>query len=95
MLKSELRIKWNREKKRISDQNKSIYEQRIAEIKQLLENYELDAIIVNHDDEYLSYELNESQERIKYLFDVSKDNNFLYKSNFKPFVIFVPTQVER
>ena len=51
----------------MSDQNKSIYEQRIAEIKQLLENYELDAIIVNHDDEYLSYELNESQERIKYI----------------------------
>ena len=67
MLKSELRIKWNRAKKRMSDQNKSIYEQRIAEIKQLLENYELDAIIVNHDDEYLSYELNESQERIKYI----------------------------
>ena len=51
----------------MSEQNKNSYRVKINEILELLEESELDALIVPHDDEYLSYELNEDQERLKFL----------------------------
>lgn len=51
----------------MSDQNKNTFQQRINALKDLLEHANLDALIVTHDDEYLSYELNEDQERLKYI----------------------------
>lgn len=51
----------------MSDLNESIYHQRIQILCELLEEDQLDALIVTHDDEYLSYELNEDEERLKYI----------------------------
>ena len=51
----------------MSDLNESIYHQRIQRLCELLEEDQLDALIVTHDDEYLSYELNEDEERLKYI----------------------------
>ena len=51
----------------MSDQNKNIYEQRVQKLRDILVEQDLDALIVTHDDEYLSYELNEDGERIKFL----------------------------
>ena len=45
----------------MSDLNESIYHQRIQRLCELLEEDQLDALIVTHDDEYLSYELNEDE----------------------------------
>ena len=51
----------------MSDQNNSVFEQRVASLRELLDQNDLDALIVSHDDEYLSYELNEDEERLKYI----------------------------
>jgi Xaa-Pro aminopeptidase len=51
----------------MSDQTKQIYQERVEALQAHLNRFDLDAIIIPHDDEYLSYELNESQERIKYI----------------------------
>lgn len=51
----------------MSDLNKSIFVQRTDLLIEQLSRLELDALIIPHDDEYLSYELNDDQERIKYL----------------------------
>ncbi len=51
----------------MSEQSKSIYSSRINAILELLDEHELDALIVTHDDEYLSYELNDDKQRLKYL----------------------------
>lgn len=51
----------------MSDQNNNIFEKRVNALCLLLEQLNLDALIVNHDDEYLSYELNPDEERIKYI----------------------------
>lgn len=51
----------------MSDQNNSVFEQRVASLRELLDKNDLDALIVSHDDEYLSYELNEDEERLKYI----------------------------
>ena len=49
----------------MSDQNNSVFEQRVASLRELLDQNDLDALIVSHDDEYLSYELNEDEENIR------------------------------
>lgn len=51
----------------MSDQNNSVFEQRVASLRELLDQNDLDGLIVSHDDEYLSYELNEDEERLKYI----------------------------
>ena len=51
----------------MSDQNNSVFEQRVASLRELLDQNDLDALIVSHDDEYLSYELNADEERLKYI----------------------------
>ncbi len=51
----------------MSELNKAIYSSRISEILTLLEENELDALIVTHDDEFLSYEVNDDKQRLKYL----------------------------
>ncbi len=51
----------------MSEQNKIAYAQRISHLKEIFAQYDLDALIVTHDDEYLSYELNEDKERLEYL----------------------------
>lgn len=51
----------------MSEYSKSTYASRINAILELLEENELDALIVTHDDEYLSYEVNDDKQRLKYL----------------------------
>ncbi len=43
------------------------YKQRVTAMRELLAKSELDAVIISHDDEYLSYELNEDRERIRFM----------------------------
>ncbi|MBP5243673.1 MAG: aminopeptidase P family N-terminal domain-containing protein, partial [Succinivibrio sp.] len=50
----------------MSDLNKTIFSQRVSVLKDAMAQAELDALIISHDDEFLSYELNEDKERIKY-----------------------------
>ncbi|HAR80428.1 MAG TPA: aminopeptidase P family protein [Succinivibrionaceae bacterium] len=51
----------------MTESNHLIYKQRIAALNDQLEQLKLDALLVTHDDEYLSYELTPDCERIKFI----------------------------
>ena len=68
----------------MSDLNKSIFEQRIQAILNLLEESNLDALIISHDDEYLSYELNDDAQRLKFISGFSGSAGYaVIARNFK------------
>lgn len=48
-------------------QKKHLYRQRIATMRDILQDQNLDAVIVTHDDEYLSFELTKDCERLSFL----------------------------
>lgn len=48
-------------------QKKHVYRQRIAAMRDVLQEQNLDAVIVTHDDEYLSFELTKDCERLSFL----------------------------
>lgn len=77
---------WTTETKfHMSDQNNTIFSQRIIALKEVMAQAELDALIISHDDEFLSYELNEDKERIKYISGFSGSAGYVVVArNFNP-----------
>lgn len=69
----------------MSDLNKTIFSQRVSVLKDAMAQAELDALIISHDDEFLSYELNEDKERIKYISGFSGSAGYVVIArNFNP-----------
>lgn len=48
-------------------ENSSIYQERLSMLRALMRTLELDAVLIAHDDDYLSYELTPECERLAYL----------------------------